>query len=162
MTEMKIKSLAAVAVLALMTAACSNDGDGPGTKQTIGGVIGGVGGAVIGSQVGSGSGQLVATAAGALLGALVGSELGRSLDDADKEKAERAYTQATTAPIGQQIKWDNPDSGNSGTVTPTREGTAENGNYCREFQQEVTIGGEAETAYGVACRQPDGSWQIQS
>ena len=159
---MKIKSIAIAMTLVLMTAACEQNGDGPGTKQTIGAVLGGVGGAVVGAQIGSGSGQLVATAAGALLGALVGSELGKSLDDADKQKAEQAYTQATTAPIGQEITWNNPDSGNSGTVTATREGTAENGNYCREFQQEVTIGGKAETAYGVACRQPDGSWQIQS
>ena len=159
---MKIRSVLAVLLLAVMTAACAKDGEGPGTKQTIGGILGGVGGAVIGSQIGSGSGQIVATAAGALLGALAGSEIGRSMDDADKEKAERAYTQATTAPIGQEITWNNPDSGNSGTVKAIREGTAEDGNYCREFQQEVTIGGENETAYGVACRQPDGSWKIQS
>ncbi|WP_282607297.1 RT0821/Lpp0805 family surface protein [Pelagibius sp. Alg239-R121] len=158
---MRTRTTVMALTLVLLTAACEN-GDGPGTKQTIGGILGGVGGAVVGAQVGSGSGQLVATAAGALLGALVGSEIGKSLDNADKEKAEQAYTQATTAPIGQEITWDNPDSGNSGTVTATREGTTENGNYCREFQQEVTIGGKEETAYGVACRQPDGSWQIQS
>jgi surface antigen len=83
------------------------------------------------------------------------------MDDVDKQKAKQAYTQATTAPVGQQITWNNPDSGNSGTVVPTREGMAENGNYCREFQQKVMIGGKEESAYGVACRQPDGSWQIQ-
>jgi surface antigen len=26
----------------------------------------------------------------------------------------------------------------------------------------VTVGGRAEQAYGTACRQPDGSWQIVS
>jgi surface antigen len=25
----------------------------------------------------------------------------------------------------------------------------------------VVIGGQQEDAYGVACRQPDGSWEIQ-
>ena len=35
-----------------------------------------------------------------------------------------------------------------------------NGRYCREFQQTVTIGGRTAEAYGTACRQPDGSWKI--
>lgn len=34
--------------------------------------------------------------------------------------------------------------------------------YCREFTKVVTIGGQAQSAYGQACRQPDGSWQIVS
>jgi hypothetical protein len=30
---------------------------------------------------------------------------------------------------------------------------------CREYRMPVTIGGRPETAYGVACRQPDGTWR---
>ena len=67
---------------------------------------------------------------------------------------------AQTAPVGQTITWNNPNSGNSGSVTPVREGKAASGEYCREFQQTVTIGGKSENAYGTACRQPDGSWKI--
>ena len=33
---------------------------------------------------------------------------------------------------------------------------------CREFQQTITVGGRTETAYGTACRQPDGDWKIVS
>jgi surface antigen len=33
---------------------------------------------------------------------------------------------------------------------------------CREFSQRVFIDGRRETAYGVACRQPDGGWRIVS
>lgn len=36
----------------------------------------------------------------------------------------------------------------------------ENDRYCREFTRDVKIGGKHEQAYGIACRQPDGSWQI--
>ena len=79
----------------------------------------------------------------------------------DQAKAQQAYTQATTAPIGQQITWNNPNSGNSGTVTPTRDGTSNTGQYCREFQQTVVIGGREEQAFGTACRKPDGSWEVQ-
>ncbi len=32
--------------------------------------------------------------------------------------------------------------------------------YCREFTQEVLIGGHRQLAYGTSCLQPDGSWQI--
>ncbi|HZT52258.1 MAG TPA: hypothetical protein VFA22_10015 [Stellaceae bacterium] len=31
---------------------------------------------------------------------------------------------------------------------------------CREFQRTVEIGGKRQNAYGIACRQPDGSWRI--
>ncbi|MEE8203551.1 MAG: hypothetical protein V3R74_07315, partial [Alphaproteobacteria bacterium] len=31
---------------------------------------------------------------------------------------------------------------------------------CREYQTTVNVGGQVEQAYGTACRQPDGSWQI--
>jgi hypothetical protein len=34
--------------------------------------------------------------------------------------------------------------------------------YCREFTKVVNIGGHMENAYGQACQQPDGSWQIVS
>jgi hypothetical protein len=33
--------------------------------------------------------------------------------------------------------------------------------YCREFQKQIIIDGKVERGYGVACRQPDGSWKIQ-
>jgi triosephosphate isomerase len=36
------------------------------------------------------------------------------------------------------------------------------GRYCREFQQTVTIGGRTEQAYGTACMQPDGAWEVIS
>jgi surface antigen len=146
---------------ALLVSACqNNDGSGGMNKENVGTVLGGIGGAVLGAQFGKGTGQLVGVAAGALAGAYLGNQIGSSLDKADKVEMEKASTRATTAPIGQPISWRNPDSGNSGTVTPTREGTAANGDYCREFQQSVTVGGKSEQAFGTACRQPDGSWKV--
>lgn len=141
---------------ALMLGACAEGGQ----KENIGTVLGGVGGAVAGAQFGRGTGRLAATAAGTLIGAFVGREVGRSLDRADIAAAQQAQARAQTAPIGQQITWSNPESGHSGTVTPRREGTDASGNYCREFQQTVTIGGKTEQAYGTACRQPDGTWKV--
>lgn len=34
--------------------------------------------------------------------------------------------------------------------------------YCREYTRHVTIGGVSQEAYGTACQQPDGSWQIMN
>jgi surface antigen len=31
---------------------------------------------------------------------------------------------------------------------------------CQEYTKLVTIGGESQTIYGTACRQPDGTWDI--
>ena len=98
-----------VAVVALSLAGCDTMG---GPKQTGGTLLGGIGGAAIGSQFGNGTGRVVAVAAGTLLGALAGSEVGRSLDKADLDYANRANTQATTAPIGAPVRWNNPQSGN--------------------------------------------------
>lgn len=73
---------------------------------------------------------------------------------------ENAQIMATTAPIGAPIQW---NEGNAyGSVTAVRDGNDSNGRYCREFQQQVTVGNRTETAYGTACRQADGAWQIIS
>ena len=157
---MKFRVLAGATVLVLITAACAQNGQ-YGTKQTVGGLGGAALGGWAGSTIGHGKGRLAATAAGALVGALVGSEIGRTMDDVDRMKAEGAYQKATAAPLGEQVAWNNPDSGNSGTVVPTRDGTSTSGRYCREFQQSVVIGGQNEQAYGVACQQPDGSWEVK-
>ena len=117
-------------------------------------------GGLLGSQIGGGSGQLAATAVGVLAGAFIGSEIGRSLDDVDKLKAKKAHQKARSAPIGETVSWNNPNSGNYGTVTAIREGTSSQGRYCREFQQTITVGGDMQDGYGTACRQPDGSWEI--
>lgn len=33
--------------------------------------------------------------------------------------------------------------------------------YCREFQKRIIIDGRPEKAFGIACRQPDGTWKLQ-
>ncbi|HBH26337.1 MAG TPA: hypothetical protein DDX54_02920, partial [Rhodospirillaceae bacterium] len=113
-------------------------------------------------QMGKGTGQLWATGAGVLLGALIGSEVGRSLDRADQQYMQQAAYRANTAPLGEPISWNNPDSGNSGVIVPVRDGTSASGRYCREYQQSITVNGETQKGYGTACRQPDGSWEILS
>lgn len=133
-----------------------------GQKETLGGVTGAVAGGLAGSQIGDGSGRLWATGAGVLLGALIGSEIGSSLDKADRAYASQANSRAHTAPIGESISWNNPESGNYGQVTPTRDGYSSAGRYCREYQQTIVVNGRNQTGYGTACQMPDGSWEIVS
>ena len=154
-----IRNIAVVTVIAVGLAACG--GTGPGPKQTGGALLGGVGGAVAGAQFGQGTGQLAAVAAVTLLGALIGSEVGSTLDKPYKAAmAQTTQSSLETAPTGSPATWRNPDSGNYGTVTPTNTYQNTSGQYCREFSQTVNIGGRSEEAYGTACRQPDGTWQV--
>ena len=131
-----------------------------GERETSGGLIGAALGGALGAQFGSGSGKLAGTAVGVLIGALIGSEVGHSMDEVDRMKANEAVVRSHNAPLGEKITWNNPKSGHYGYITPTRDGTSDSGEYCREFHQEVTIAGRTEQAYGVACRQPDGTWRI--
>lgn len=164
----RLRTAGAVAALALLSACAQSPygggygggyGSGPAfNKQTTGGVLGAVGGAVAGAQFGQGSGQLAATAAGTLLGAFIGSQIGQSLDRADVGYAGDTTNYALRT--NNTSTWQNPQSGNAGTVTPTRTFQADSGALCREFQQTITVGGRTERAYGTACRQRDGSWRI--
>ncbi len=155
---MKIIRLTMAAALILGLGACTQD---RGNKEIGGTLVGAAAGGLLGSQIGSGSGQLAATAAGVFIGGLIGSEVGRSLDKADQAYAAQTYqTTMETNKTGQTSTWVNPDSGHSGQYTPTKTYQTDTGNYCREFQQTITVGGKTETAYGTACRQPDGSWKI--
>jgi surface antigen len=130
------------------------------SKQQIGTLGGAIAGGLAGSQIGGGTGQLWATGAGVLLGALVGNNIGRSLDRADQ--AYLAQASQRSFETGTPVQWNNPDSGNYGTVAPGHSYQARNGGYCREYTQTIYVGGHAQKAYGTACRQPDGSWQIQN
>lgn len=150
-------ALALVAALALGACSTRSAGD----KQVGGTVLGAVAGGLAGSAFGRGEGRLIMTGLGTLMGAFIGSEVGQSLDNADKlaagRTAQRTFEYGQT---GQTATWSNPDTGHSGTVTPTRTYQQADGAYCREYQQTVSVGGKTEQAYGRACRQPDGSWKI--
>ncbi len=154
------KTILTLALISTAALGACNTFQGAGNKQLIGTGGGAVLGGLAGSAVGSGSGRLWATGAGVLLGALVGSEIGSSLDNADRAYAQSANQRAYTAPVGETIRWNNPDSGNYGTVTPTRSGTDNGGRVCREYNQTIYVGGKQQSGYGTACQQSDGSWKV--
>ena len=155
---LKFTSIAiALSVMVSLSACVTNQGE----KQTLGTLIGAGLGGLAGSQVGSGSGKLAAVGVGVLLGGLLGSEVGKSLDRADQAYlANNAQSTLETAPTGTSSNWVNPDSGNSGSLTPTNTYATASGQPCREYHSTVTIDGQTEDVYGTACREPDGSWRF--
>jgi surface antigen len=129
-----------------------------GHRTAVGSLGGAAAGGFLGHAFGGGTAGVLG---GAIAGSLIGGAIGDRMDAADRRESQRAAQQAfETAPSGQATQWSNPDSGNRGTVTPTRTFQKDNGQYCREFQQTVVIGGEEQQAHGTSCRQPDGSWRI--
>ncbi|NWG46232.1 MAG: glycine zipper 2TM domain-containing protein [Alphaproteobacteria bacterium] len=130
-------------------------------NETLGGLAGAAAGAAVGSQVGSGSGRDIAMVAGALLGYWAGSTIARRLTERDRAYMGQTTDRAlSTASNDQTLAWSNPESGNSGTVTPTQTYQTAQGQTCRRFNQTVTAGGQSDEATGVACQQPDGSWRV--
>ena len=153
-----MKKFLPLLLVAVLAAGCSNDDRW--NRQMTGGGIGAVMGGWLGSQFGSGDGRVAMAAAGALLGALAGSEI--ALSSGDRRSMNGAAVEAQTAPIGEEIEWSNPETGNSGSYMPVRDGYTRSGLYCREFTQTIIVGGDPHVGYGTACRQPDGSWKIVS
>ena len=149
---MNYKILALLVLISFALISCE------GHKTAVGGVGGAAAGGFLGHALGGGTAGIIG---GAILGGLIGGAIGNRMDAADRRESERAAQRAfETAPSGQTTSWNNPDSGNHGAITPTRTFQADNGQYCREFQQTVVIGGEEQQAHGTACRQPSGSWRI--
>ncbi|MDE1148396.1 MAG: RT0821/Lpp0805 family surface protein [Azospirillaceae bacterium] len=151
------KVILALMASSVLLSACDTTG---GKNQTVGMLGGAAAGGLIGSQFGHGGGKLAMTGLGVLLGGLAGSSIGKRMDEADRAAMERNTQMAYTAPVGQPIVWNNPNNDHQVVVTPVRDGTRNDGSYCREFQQTIVVAGEKQQGYGTACRQPDGSWKI--
>lgn len=176
---MKAKGIVAVVLSVGLLAGCASPyGYGPGyggsyganygyapgygNKSAAGTLLGGVVGGLAGSRFGGGTGKLVAVGVGTLLGAALGNAAGQSMDRADMMYAQQAAGQAYMAPTGATVQWNNPQTGNWGSYTPTRDGTGPYGELCREFQTSIVVGGQLQQGYGTACRQADGSWRMVS
>jgi surface antigen len=153
-----LKGIALGLLVVVVFTGCSTIEANP--KTTIGAVGGGTLGGLIAAAAGANPAAIAASVIG---GILVGGLIGNLLDERDKKMAAEAQQKALeTAPSGTTVAWQNPDNGHKGTVTPVRTYQTSTGQYCREFQSDVTIGDKGEKAYGTACRQPDGSWKIVS
>lgn len=124
-----------------------------GSQSILGTVIGGAAGGLVGHQFGKGDGKTAATIGGAIIGAV----LGNNYTQTDRNCAAQAFEYARP---GTQVLWQSPDD-ESYAIMPGNIISRDNGEYCREYQSVVTVGGVAQPSYGTACRMPDGQWKIR-
>ena len=150
----KIAKISVISLTAATLIGCQNvDNEGVGT------ITGGVVGGLLGSQVGGGTGAVVATVGGAILGAFLGNSVGRKMDEVDKMKLNAALEKS---PSGHTTSWKNPDNGSMYAVTPMKTTHNDNGQPCREYSFDATIGGKTKQVYGTACRDASGAWKAIS
>jgi len=162
MNAMRKRLIPGFLSLALLLSACAGTEGEKQTAEVVGGIFGFVIGHLVGSTIGSGSGQQVAQGVGAIVGVFVGRQLARDLTDGDNELfGETVDDSLENDDTGDTSTWENPDSGNAGSVTPTSDPYETVSNtQCRDFESTIVVEGEVETANGRACRQDDGSWKI--
>jgi surface antigen len=159
-----MKKFSLVTLVVLLSACAANvqtNSTQQGPKESAGAISGMIiGGALANDMAGDSRNKSLATVLGAFVGGVIGQNIGAQLDERDRLLAGEAYSTALEYnPTDKAAEWRNPDSGNYGRVIPVAT-YRQNGRYCREFTQEIFIGGEKQTGYGRACRQPDGSWEI--
>lgn len=152
-----MKKLLLVAVVATLTGCQSM-----GQRETVGTLGGAALGGLVGAQFGGGSGRAITTAVGIVGGALIGRGIGQRLDRADAQRHSRTfYTALENNRTGSMSRWQNLSTRSSGYTVPVQTYQKSGGVYCREYQTVVTVAGRSQSAYGTACRQPDGSWKVQ-
>jgi surface antigen len=146
---MRLRPISVLTLAGLLLAGCSTGGGG-------GGLLGGA--ALLGGGGSSANG--VPSVSSAQASAVLGSDVAAMLSGPDQAYAYQAQIRALQDGIpGTPVGWHNPDSGNYGEVVP---GPAYHVNAydCRDYTQNITIGGVTKSARGTACRQADGSWQL--
>ncbi len=137
-------------LIPLTTTSCAS-------KQDAGALTGAVVGATVGSHVGKGSGRIAAMFFSAIIGSELGKAIGQHMDERDRMRTVQVLEYNKTR---QYSSWHNPDTGRNYRVAPTRTYSAAKG-PCREFHVDSQIGGKTQQLYGTACRQADGSWEMQ-
>ena len=159
-----MKKFSLLTLLVLLSGCAANvqtNSTQQGPKESAGAISGMIiGGALANDMAGSSKNKSLATVLGAFVGGVIGQNIGAQLDERDRLLAGEAYNTALEYnATDKAAEWRNPDTGNYGRVIPVAT-YRQNGRYCREFTQEIFIGGEKQTGYGRACRQPDVSWEI--
>jgi hypothetical protein len=85
--------------------------------------------------------------------------LARLLTAADRQLLRDATQQTLeTVRSGQVVGW--RGGSNSGTVVADRPFINVQSQWCRRFQQQILLEGAMQRGDGVACRRPDGFWEI--
>ncbi len=180
--EMKSKlfCVMAIAICIFFISACADMQRLSTTMTTAGGAVGG---ALIGQMIGHNTeATLIGTAVGTMLGYIVGNEM----DKFDRRQLNNVYE---TGASGLTQAWVNPDTHNEYWVTPERsyhqppqrtqphrrqyrrqqyqrrqyqqQRYRQPEKVCRKAEIVAIIDGRREKTYTTACRDANGSWQLQ-
>ena len=145
----KLLSMAVISVTMVGLTACT-PGNNTGGATLAGAAAGGlIGGGLFGSSP-------YAIIGGALLGGIIGNQVGQYMDRQDRANMRSAII---NTPVGSQARWTNRKKNVTYEVQPIKNYHSNN-RYCREYRTRVQINGKWRSAYGRACRMPDGSWKI--
>ncbi len=90
-------------------------------------------------------------------GAVIGGEIGRSMNWDDQDRASNVLETSRT---GHAVKWQDADTGNLYTMTPTRTYRNARGQDCRDYTIWGWVDGYEENLDGTACRSAAGGWQL--
>ena len=61
---------------------------------------------------------------------------------------------------GKPLRWQNPSSGASGSVTPLKTWKNDQGEFCRSYSENYRLAsGQSVNRKGVACRMPNAVWK---
>jgi len=113
------------------------------SNEETGTILGAIVGVAVGSLIGDGEGQAAAMALGGAIGAMAGNAIGRSLDEAERLKAEKATQLALEEPTGNKITWESDDDADiSGYTQPVNEPRKIGEKVCRSVKEVVIIGGQ--------------------
>jgi surface antigen len=81
------------------------------------------------------------------------------LAESDVSLAARLMqTTLEKGPDGVTRRWTNDQTGNSGEITPLRTYATEDGVFCREYREELAVGGSTGRFYHTACRDEAARW----
>jgi surface antigen len=72
--------------------------------------------------------------------------------------AEQLQNTLERSPDGATRGWRNDQTGNGGSITPTRTYLSEAGRHCREYREELIVGDQRGRFFHVACRGDDAQW----
>ena len=128
-----------------------------GGNELTAGLIGAAIGAVLASQISYSDDRTHVTLNGVTTGAVIGSEIGRSMDRDDQDQASNVLETSRT---DHSVEWQNADTSNRYTMTPTRTYRNARGQDCRDYTIWGWVDGFEENLNGTACRSAGGGWQL--
>jgi surface antigen len=140
-----------ISIASVGLVACTPGNNVPGAT-----FAGATAGGLIGSAFFHGDSKVAGVIAGALIGGIIGNRIGVAMDRQDRINMTNAVT---TTPVGKEASWTNTRTETTYVVRPIRN-YHRHGRYCREYRTRIKVGDRWRSAYGRACRMPDGSWKI--